>query len=258
MENPERAERIKAIRVVLGSELSDMDIIRALHLAKNDINQAINIIFDTPSFQNRDKFNIKRTTPGGGARVSITANHVSSSNLMELTMGSPSMTKEIVPYGHGQSTSGNEARVPLSLKQAPVTALVPIKESQLTAKDKFNAIEVIGDAESDDSATSPPALESNTLKEVSCSFDDKGGGGFQTHEIEDEWWFVGCTEVIGFSTCKGRRLNRGDAVTFSFPIPRSAVKKRWGGGRAAAACSEIVRFSTKQYGEVRSFLLRAS
>ena len=61
-------------------------------------------------------------------------------------------------------------------------------------------------SDSDDFVSSASSLESNTSKKVNCSLDDTGGGGFQTHEIKDEWWLVGCIEVIGFSTCKGRRL----------------------------------------------------
>ncbi|GFP98032.1 putative swi/snf-related matrix-associated actin-dependent regulator of chromatin subfamily a member 3-like 2 [Phtheirospermum japonicum] len=41
-------EIISTVRSIVGDELSDMDIIRALHMAKNNPTAAINIIFDTP------------------------------------------------------------------------------------------------------------------------------------------------------------------------------------------------------------------
>ncbi|GER57094.1 DNA repair helicase rad5 [Striga asiatica] len=41
-------EIISTVRSIIGDEFSDMDIIRALHMAKNDPTAAINIIFDTP------------------------------------------------------------------------------------------------------------------------------------------------------------------------------------------------------------------
>lgn len=48
-------EIISTVRSIVGGEFSDMDIIRALHLAKNDPTAAINIIFDTPrSFRKPD------------------------------------------------------------------------------------------------------------------------------------------------------------------------------------------------------------
>lgn len=70
-----------------------------------------------------------------------------------------------------------------------------------------------------------------------------------------EWWFVGCSEVSGLSTCKGRKLRYGDEVNFTFPSERrvgSPSAGRFGGGRGrgAVACSEIVRFSTKDCGEI--------
>lgn len=48
MGNKATEEVISTVRSVVGPEVSDMDIIRALHMAKNDPTAAINIIFDTP------------------------------------------------------------------------------------------------------------------------------------------------------------------------------------------------------------------
>lgn len=44
-------ELVSMVRSIVGSEYSNMDVIRALHMAKNDPTAAINIIFDTPSFR---------------------------------------------------------------------------------------------------------------------------------------------------------------------------------------------------------------
>ncbi|KAF3622071.1 hypothetical protein FXO38_31500 [Capsicum annuum] len=57
------------------------------------------------------------------------------------------------------------------------------------------------------------------------------------------------------STCKGRILKPGDEVEFTFPVEKmlsSPSTGKFGGGRGrqAAACSEIVRFSTKACGEI--------
>ncbi|KAL3628014.1 DNA repair protein rad5a [Castilleja foliolosa] len=48
MGNKATDEIISTVRSIVGDEFSDMDIIRALHMAKNDPTAAINIIFDTP------------------------------------------------------------------------------------------------------------------------------------------------------------------------------------------------------------------
>ncbi|KAK1435105.1 hypothetical protein QVD17_00865 [Tagetes erecta] len=72
----------------------------------------------------------------------------------------------------------------------------------------------------------------------------------------DKWWFVGCSEVAGLSTCKGSKIKAGDLVNFTFPPERSLTGPspgKFGGGgrgRQPAACSEIVRFSTLASGEI--------
>ncbi|KAJ6403109.1 hypothetical protein OIU84_015098 [Salix udensis] len=76
--------------------------------------------------------------------------------------------------------------------------------------------------------------------------------------VGSEWWFVGSGEVAGLSTCKGRRVKAGDEVDFTFPLkskssisPSPSPGKGFGRRRqAATACSEIVRFSTKDSGEL--------
>ncbi|KAB1227332.1 putative SWI/SNF-related matrix-associated actin-dependent regulator of chromatin subfamily A member 3-like 2 [Morella rubra] len=71
--------------------------------------------------------------------------------------------------------------------------------------------------------------------------------------VGSEWWFVACGEVLGLSTCKGRRVKPGEEVAFTFP-PKSSLPspgKIFARGRQhAAACSEIVRFWTKESGEI--------
>lgn len=53
-------ELLSTVRSIVGADFSDMDIIRALHLANHDPNAAINIIFDTPNFKNPDPRPIAR------------------------------------------------------------------------------------------------------------------------------------------------------------------------------------------------------
>ncbi|XP_076960860.1 DNA repair protein RAD5A-like [Bidens hawaiensis] len=70
-----------------------------------------------------------------------------------------------------------------------------------------------------------------------------------------KWWFVGCADVAGLSTCKGNKIKAGDGVNFTFPSERSLTGPspgKFGGGRGRqpAACSEIVRFSTSASGEI--------
>jgi DNA repair protein RAD5 len=72
-------------------------------------------------------------------------------------------------------------------------------------------------------------------------------------ELESkDWWFVGSGEVAGLSTCKGRSIKSGEKVIFKFPAKKVSVSPSPGKGfgRAAATCSEIVRFSNEQDWEV--------
>ena len=60
MSNKIKDEVVATVRSVVGHEYSEMDIIRALHMANNDATGAINIIFDTPNFRSAEKPQIRQ------------------------------------------------------------------------------------------------------------------------------------------------------------------------------------------------------
>lgn len=156
-------EQLSTVRSIVGTDYLDMDIIRALHMARNDVNKAINIIFDTPSF---------------------------------------------------------------SAERKPV--IVKTKRSE-----------------------QPNGIQSKNL--VVVEEEECDGGASISRSESDEWWLVGCGEVSGLSTSKGKRLKCGDEVKFTFPSKKNSVSPtfgKFGKRRVAAACSEIVRFSTNELGEV--------
>jgi len=73
---------------------------------------------------------------------------------------------------------------------------------------------------------------------------------------DSNWVLLGEAEVVGFSTCKGPKLQVGDSLQFNFPKPASAADIRrgpWGRGKGATAAAEIVRFSCQRSGEVMFF-----
>uniref|UniRef100_A0A2N9GMB7 SWI/SNF-related matrix-associated actin-dependent regulator of chromatin subfamily A member 3-like 2 n=1 Tax=Fagus sylvatica TaxID=28930 RepID=A0A2N9GMB7_FAGSY len=187
MGNKVTDELLSTVRSIVGSEYSDMDIIRALHMANNDATAAINIIFDTPNFKPKELPAIPKTP-----RVSRTVVSNSKRNGFE--------------NPNSRSSSEHEANA------------------------------------------------------TDCSVSDSGEGFVEDvsrreSSLGSEWWFVGCSEVSGLSTCKGRRVKPGDEVVFTFPMNSSSRSpspgKVFGKGRQhAAACSEIVRFSTKESGEI--------
>ncbi|OVA17874.1 SNF2-related [Macleaya cordata] len=170
------------VRSVIGQDFSDMDIIRALHMANNDVTAAINIIFDMPDFRTRDRAE-NRKDPEISGNSENTTTIVNPNSLVSDANGSPN--------------------------SLPQTSSVTIAETCVPAK------------------PSP--------------------------SIGGEWWLIGSSELAGLSTCKGRKLKAGEEVSFSFPFKKSnspSTSKLIGKGRPAAACSEIVRFSTKDSGEI--------
>uniref|UniRef100_A0A6N2LJT6 RING-type domain-containing protein n=1 Tax=Salix viminalis TaxID=40686 RepID=A0A6N2LJT6_SALVM len=182
-------ELVSTIRSFVGCDFSDMDIIRALHLAKNDPAAAINIILDTPNFISKQK-NLTPKTPN------------------------------------------------------PKSKALPYKPPLFVVKDNGNR-------------------NSRQNLEFNCVENDAGDNTVDDNEsvsglVGSEWWFVGSGEVAGLSTCKGRRVKAGDEVDFTFPLkskssisPSPSPGKGFGRRRqAATACSEIVRFSTKDSGEL--------
>ncbi|XP_059659342.1 DNA repair protein RAD5A isoform X2 [Cornus florida] len=184
MGNKVTDELIETVRSIVGQEYSDMDIIRALHMAKNDATAAINIIFDTPlSFRTKDKSQGVR-----GKSETVAVKSIQNGN-------------EIL--NRSQSSTSNDSLNPRN------------------------------------------SMESDVKDLNRCS-----------SSMGSEWWFVGCGEVAGMSTCKGRRLKSGEEVNFTFPLNNyskssSPSPAKFGGrGRQVAACSEIVRFSTKDCGEI--------
>lgn len=171
---------VSTVRTVVGSDYSDMDIIRALHMSNHDPTAAINIIFDTPSFGKPDVATPIPSGSNGGKRVE---------------------------NGIKGCSFGDSASV-------GVTHLVEEE-------------------------------------------DESVNGGGEESVSGNEWWFVGCSELAGLSTCKGRKLKSGDELVFTFPHskglkPETTPGKRgFGRGRPALrGASDIVRFSTMDSGEV--------
>ncbi|KAK1310831.1 hypothetical protein QJS10_CPA08g00521 [Acorus calamus] len=167
------ADLIETVRSVVGADFSDMDIIRALHMANNDPTAAINIIFDTPSFSSPA---VDRTTP-------------------RKTSAPPPVTNSV---SHANKTP--------------------------------------------------------TPKSIERSDSNRRHGPSEGEPSSADWWLIESAQVAGLSTCKGRRIKAGDAVSFTFPRsvspPKSGKFPGRGRSMAAASCSEIVRFSTIDFGEI--------
>ncbi|XP_057990817.1 DNA repair protein RAD5A isoform X2 [Hevea brasiliensis] len=195
MGNKVTDELLSTVRSIVGCDFSDMDIIRALHLAKYDPTAAVNIIFDTPNFNSKFKPQISKT---------------------------PNPSTKSKP------------------KHAPDKPKLVDKENGNRNLGDNLAVSCSGSTEGEGEGEGDVNGENLTLSDSAGS----------------EWWYVGSGDVAGLSTCKGRKVKAGDEVLFTFPTKSNnssspSPGKVFGKGRqAAASCSEIVRFSTRDGGEV--------
>ncbi|MQL73028.1 hypothetical protein Taro_005364, partial [Colocasia esculenta] len=107
----------------------------------------------------------------------------------------------------------------------------------------------------DDDGSPPP---SSTLSGVSPPSRGSGDNKASVSAAEDgdNWWLISGCDLAGLSTCKGRRLKAGDSVDFCFPSAKvesssPLTSARFPSrGRPVVSCSEIVRFCTRDSGEI--------
>ncbi|XP_024023789.1 DNA repair protein RAD5A [Morus notabilis] len=190
MGNKVTDELVSTVRSIVGSDYSDMDLIRALHVANNDPTAAINVLFDTPGFRYKPILEHQKN-PDLSRRNSIPKAQPILAN-----------SKENGGGGDGNRSSRTESNAGDFCRSKSGNGLAEDVESS----------------------------------------------------VGEKWWLVGRGEVAGLSTCKGRRVKPGDEVAFTFPSKVASSLpspgKVFGRGRQAAACSEIVRFSTRDSGEI--------
>lgn len=219
MGNKVTDELLPMIRSIVGQDYSDMDIIRALHMSNNDCTAAINIILDTPKLK----------------KPEITAGKAKA---LDQTGGV-----------HFKEDGNNGVKYGASVSNVGGKSVEGLRELEITTS-KLKALDQTGHLKEDgDSVRKGSALVSNV--------GSKGVEGLSkcsssSSSSSDEWWFVGCSDVAGLSTCKGRSLKCGEEVNFTFAPERKGTPRKFGGGRGRGgnASSEIVRFSSKACGEV--------
>uniref|UniRef100_A0A803QKU8 Uncharacterized protein n=1 Tax=Cannabis sativa TaxID=3483 RepID=A0A803QKU8_CANSA len=242
MGNKVTDELVSTVRSIVGSDYSDMDVIRALHMANNDLTAAINIIFDTPNFKSKGILGVQRNPqiPNQNSRSETRPVSVSSVNSKENGGGG---NKNFSLKGNLGIQRNPQVSIQYSRSVTrPVTASCVKSKENGGGGEKNFSLRTDGNG-----ANFPTKFDGEEPKaQYECSPESS---------LEEKWWLVGCGEVAGLSTCKGSRIKPGDEVDFTFPLKGFASSpspgKALGRGRnAAAACSEIVRFSTKNSGEI--------
>ena len=282
-------EDVELMRCVLGSGPSEMDLIRALHLAKNDVNLAFKVLFDTIGYKGTET-NVKRTTAGSGARVLTTClqeqvpsiNKNSDTTIKREHMHSSLISDlDVFTNDHVESIKEEENRgfcFPNmhNVKKEPMASSFP---SNLNASHSKTVKEGLNRGVLNHTSLKEAEEESNHSTQrwesgkVSCglkesmdvtsktsvleisagTYDDV----FEHHYDKDfnsqRWLFLGETEVLGYSTSKGAKLKQGDKLTLSFPKQpdyRRQMSSIWNRGKGVIAAQQIVRFGTNEAGDV--------
>ncbi|MCO5591366.1 hypothetical protein L7F22_045349 [Adiantum nelumboides] len=221
-------ENMQAMRAILGSGVPDMDLIRCLHLARNDVSVAINILFDTPHFGSM-------LTKKGQVMAAESSAYVEENQLQA------SIEKTCISDDTGRLCEKND--------RVSVSSLVEYTKSADKAIDLDSSALPVSESSNDFDPTKHKVLSTFVGRD-----DTPQDLVMASMSAEVEWWFLGEVDVVGFSTCKHVKLKEGEPVSFTFPRPlNQAVKpgiRALGRGRAGSSSSEIVRFSTREAGEI--------
>ncbi|KAH7302007.1 hypothetical protein KP509_23G052300 [Ceratopteris richardii] len=246
------------MRGILGTGPSDIDLARALHLAKNDVNLAFNILYDSLGYKEAEVC-VKRTTAGSGVRISNSCNTEA--------MSTPLSSENGGQLANVLDTQCDESKVKAELKTSDIneSGNTSIPKADLGSTTNGTADSISSYTRNTKRAThasvtelsmQPSTLEhrSNVQKPVHLdAFEEELYYDFDIRHGRLKWSFVGEAEVMCYSTCKGSKLKAGDEVLFSFPKRDDATMRASFaafGGRGALAAQQIVRFSTKASGDI--------
>lgn len=256
----ESEKEINLIRSVVGSQVSEAEILKALSCCDNNAAAAINYILDNPL-----PLDVKKTVTCTGTRISgpvkqEIGDELKGSDCPEKGVKKePGWCDEYYKWLEAQEAEKRkkegELKV-LKVKAEPdvgddskaIVKVEPISSVANMAVVKEEKQEVI----SVQPLSARPVSEQYVEKFLSWrpgrKTEKKVDTTLSTVVIEDgdfpeeaDWLLVGRNIVTGLSTTKGRKLENNEIVHFAFPKVDSRYSK---------AASSIIRFSTKRFGEV--------
>ncbi|OVA13929.1 SNF2-related [Macleaya cordata] len=269
----EEEEKIKEIRSVLGKDLPETDILRALWLAGNNTSEAINVLLDAQKSMTPSVI-VKKTVTSTGARVSTEIKQEISEVSAEDDLNKPKvqvkeeessmsfdkkvvLVKEepmefelnqsqplvLVKKEEGSSNLDFDKKKVLVKEEVEdleinrCQALVPINEPKYMLSDDYSIVSI--DSTKTNTHSSPYNRPSKPYDRPSKPINVKPKKEEQIDDgdfpEEPEWLLVGRSTVVGLSTCKRKKLDFNEIVYFEFPSnPKT----------------KIVRFSTKRSGEI--------
>ncbi|ONK72320.1 uncharacterized protein A4U43_C04F18110 [Asparagus officinalis] len=239
------AEEIASIRSVIGGKIPESKIIGALTAAGNNPDRAVGILLDSPELiadpkpvekEVESELPIKATEPKiveKDTEVSLEEEVGDNSSLLE---------SNIVSNKKKQGTKVEMAdsnRVATPKKEALEEYEKVLARSHCAPYLNPRPIRAI----------KPETVTDRRIQLVP----EVDAAEFAEFPEEDNWVFIGRAYVAGLSTCRGKKkIDPGEIVYFTFPKTdfQKQYGRRWVRVKAAAASSEIVRFSTKRAGEI--------
>ncbi|KAL3530434.1 hypothetical protein ACH5RR_009756 [Cinchona calisaya] len=204
-------ELVSTVRSIVGSEYSNMDIIRALHMAKNDPTAAINIIFDTPSFRRPE---IPKIIEG------LNRN------------SNPELPRKAVVNSNGSGNGNGDG---------------DRKAKDFDMGSSSNGLVVKG-KDVEDSQREGKSEDVRILSSSGCSSSSSSSMGSDWCLV-GSCEVAGLSTCKGRSLRPGEEVIFTFPAERKLSSPSSG-KFGGGRGRQLVACSEIVRFSTKASGEI--------
>lgn len=204
-------QNITDMRAIVGSGPSEMDLIRALHLGRNDVAAAINILFDTPKSSYLKPAPRTTASPkaGGGSSSQVRPREERQS---------PALTHTNVPSPNQTTKPRSPAKRPSSIPTPPRVYPAPNRMSPANYQTKR---EPESDCRSTESTDQSPAK--NSL-----------GGGDDMPEVVSRFVPPAPTyrrvEMVPQvnrpleTVSQGAQVNAGPGATHELPTPLSALK----------------------------------
>lgn len=258
----EMEDVVERVRSLVGSQVPEAVIIRALSESGFDSDAAFKFLIDNPAFLAQPLTVVRTTTSTGGARVLAPVKQeviddlpIHENNPKHEVFEKQDSLREITESNGSQLFANNcklsfddfliatntkvmsqdECMKSMSELEASTQAEVAKLESEKLVQ----KVSVKEEPEDSDCIMidMPSQSQVNTENRI-VIYNEVENGDF----LEDpEWLFVGGSVVMALSTTKGRKLVENEIVHFNFPSQCSRPKSnsQW-----------IVRISTKRFGEV--------
>eukprot|EP00898_Chlorokybus_atmophyticus_P001067 jgi/Chlat1/1961/Chrsp158S02270 len=253
--------QVEAMRAIVGEGPSDMDLVRFLHMAKNDIQAAVNLFYDAPT-------HIATSPPAPPPPPS--SSHAQAASPTARMQTSPHQVAEEVMHEHritiaDEATAFDvDARIERSDEACVLREDAASRAIDLAGEDSdIELVEVVAGPNRRSAAAQQQSLPlQRSAKRIKRGHELTNGEHKHGRAAEHPGWLLGEARITAYATSKGKLLQYGDEVEFRFAHKAKQCGneaqaqpanfwKKLGRGRPAAGTAtglEIVRFARKSDG----------